>query len=75
MSAEAVALNPVDLTVGTGVFHGGHPPLPYVPGGEAVGRTKGGERHPLDAVVGSAWARQRGPGRLKVVVTSIQEAG
>jgi NADPH:quinone reductase len=34
----AVALNPLDLAVGSGRFPGGHPPLPYVPGSEAVGR-------------------------------------
>ena len=34
----AVSLNPLDLAVGSGVFYGGHPPLPYVPGCEAVGR-------------------------------------
>jgi NADPH:quinone reductase-like Zn-dependent oxidoreductase len=38
----AVALNPLDLTVGGGVFYGGHPPLPYVPGCEAVGRRDDG---------------------------------
>jgi NADPH2:quinone reductase len=32
----AVSLNPLDLAVGNGVFYGGHPPLPYVPGCEAV---------------------------------------
>jgi NADPH:quinone reductase len=44
-SAEivAVALNPVDLTVSNGRHPSGHPPLPYVPGVEAVART-GGER-------------------------------
>lgn len=31
-----VALNPVDLAIGSGRFYGGHPPLPYVPGHEAV---------------------------------------
>jgi NADPH2:quinone reductase len=31
------AINPVDLTVGAGRFPLGHPPLPYVPGVEAVG--------------------------------------
>jgi len=41
---EAVALNPLDLAVGAGRFYGGHPPLPYVPGCEAVGRTEEGER-------------------------------
>jgi NADPH:quinone reductase len=38
----AVALNPLDLSVGNGVFYGGHPPLPYVPGCEAVGRKPDG---------------------------------
>ncbi len=37
----AVALNPVDLAVAAGRFYGGHPPLPYVPGCEAVGRLDG----------------------------------
>jgi NADPH2:quinone reductase len=37
----AVALNPLDLAVGSGRFPGGHPPLPYVPGSEAVGRIEG----------------------------------
>jgi NADPH2:quinone reductase len=39
---EAVALNPLDITVGSGVFYGGHPDLPYVPGVEAVGRLDDG---------------------------------
>ena len=38
----AVALNPLDLAVGSGVFYGGHPPLPYVPGCEAVARRPDG---------------------------------
>lgn len=37
----AVALNPLDLNIGAGRFYGGHPPLPYVPGCEAVGRLDG----------------------------------
>lgn len=40
---SAVALNPLDLAVAAGRFYGGHPPLPYVPGCEAVGR-RGDER-------------------------------
>jgi NADPH2:quinone reductase len=40
----AVALNPLDLAVAAGRFYGGHPPLPYVPGCEAVARTREGER-------------------------------
>jgi NADPH2:quinone reductase len=39
----AVALNPLDLAVAAGRFAGGHPPLPYVPGCEAVAR-RGDER-------------------------------
>jgi NADPH:quinone reductase-like Zn-dependent oxidoreductase len=39
---EAVALNPLDVAVASGRFYGGHPPLPYVPGCEAVGRTSDG---------------------------------
>lgn len=39
---EAVALNPLDLAVGSGVFYGGHPPLPYAPGCEAAGRLEDG---------------------------------
>jgi len=37
----AVAFNPLDLAVAAGRFYGGHPPLPYVPGCEAVGRLDG----------------------------------
>jgi NADPH2:quinone reductase len=44
VEVEAVALNPLDLSVARGLFYGGHPPLPYVPGCEAVGRTADGRR-------------------------------
>lgn len=37
----AAPLNPLDVNVGSGRFYGGHPPLPYVPGAEAVGRLDG----------------------------------
>jgi NADPH:quinone reductase len=37
----AAPLNPLDVAVGAGRFYGGHPPLPYVPGCEAVGRVGG----------------------------------
>ena len=37
----AVALNPLDLAIGAGSWYGGHPPLPYVPGCEAVVRRDG----------------------------------
>jgi NADPH2:quinone reductase len=42
VTIEAVALNPLDLAVCNGIFYGGHPPLPYVPGCEAAGRTADG---------------------------------
>jgi NADPH2:quinone reductase len=41
----AVALNPLDLAVAAGRFAGGHPPLPYVPGCEAIGRRNGERMH------------------------------
>lgn len=37
----AAALNPIDIAVGSGRFYGGHPPLPFVPGCECVGRLRG----------------------------------
>lgn len=41
VEVEAVALNPLDAAVGAGRYYGGHPPLPYAPGCEAVGRLDG----------------------------------
>lgn len=38
----AAALNPIDRAVAAGQFYGGHPPLPFVPGCEYVGREAGG---------------------------------
>jgi len=38
----AAALNPIDRAVAAGQFYGGHPPLPFVPGCECVGREAGG---------------------------------
>lgn len=40
----AVGLNPVDLAIASGRFYGGHPPLPFVPGHEAVVRLGDGTR-------------------------------
>ena len=37
----AVALNPVDLAIASGKWYGGHPPLPYAPGCEAVAHRDG----------------------------------
>jgi NADPH2:quinone reductase len=39
----AAPINPIDLAVSRGVLATGHPPLPYVPGCEAVGRTADGK--------------------------------
>jgi NADPH2:quinone reductase len=41
---SAVSLNPIDINVGAGRYFGGHPELPYVPGGEGVGRAPDGTR-------------------------------
>ena len=38
LEVAAVALNPLDLAIAAGRFYGGHPPLPYIPGCEAVVR-------------------------------------
>ena len=38
----AAPINPIDLAVSRGALATGHPPLPYVPGCEAVGRTADG---------------------------------
>ena len=38
----AAPINPVDVGVASGAYVAGHPPLPYVPGCEAVGRTADG---------------------------------
>jgi NADPH2:quinone reductase len=41
LEVAASSLNPIDIAVGAGRFYGGHPPLPYVAGAEAVGRVDG----------------------------------
>jgi NADPH2:quinone reductase len=41
----AAALNPLDINIAAGRFYGGHPPLPYVPGAEAVVRRGGARFH------------------------------
>ena len=40
----ASALNPVDISIGSGRFYGGSPEPPYVIGSEAVGETADGRR-------------------------------
>ena len=44
VTVSAAALNPVDVSIGNGRFYGGTPPLPYVIGSEAIGRTEAGRR-------------------------------
>src|SRR5579863_9054272 len=51
LRVSAAALNPVDISTGAGRFYGGTPPLPYVVGSEAIGRTPAGAR---------SWLRGRG---------------
>jgi NADPH2:quinone reductase len=55
----AVPLNPIDINVCAGRFYGGHPPLPFVPGSEAVGRIVEGESLTPDTLV---WAHGAGMG-------------
>jgi NADPH:quinone reductase-like Zn-dependent oxidoreductase len=38
VEVSAAALNPADLSIASGKFYTGPPPLPYIPGGEGVGR-------------------------------------
>jgi NADPH:quinone reductase len=38
----AAPINPIDIAVGKGLHHLGHPPLPYAPGCEGVGRAGDG---------------------------------
>jgi NADPH2:quinone reductase len=39
-----VSLNPIDVNIGAGRYFAGHPPFPYVPGCEGVGRSTDGTR-------------------------------
>lgn len=58
----AVPLNPIDINVGAGRFYGGHPPLPYVPGSEAVGRVVEAETLAPGTLV---WAHGAGMGQRR----------
>lgn len=48
----AVALNPLDLAVSSGRYFAGHPPVPYVPGAEAVARLDGARHYLFGAGFG-----------------------
>ncbi|HEY4348280.1 MAG TPA: hypothetical protein VGM80_11885 [Gaiellaceae bacterium] len=41
---SASALNPIDVSIGTGRFYGGTPPTPYAIGSEVIGTTDDGRR-------------------------------
>jgi len=56
---EAVPLNPIEINVAAGRFYGGHPPLPFIPGGESVGRVVEAETLAPDTLV---WAHGAGMG-------------
>jgi NADPH2:quinone reductase len=47
----AGGLNPVDISIASGTFYAGSPPLPYVAGREGVGRTPAGGRVYFDGPV------------------------
>jgi NADPH:quinone reductase len=49
-----VALNPLDINIAAGRFYGGHPPLPYIPGSEAVVRRAGTRFHTFGDGLGIA---------------------
>jgi NADPH:quinone reductase len=42
IDVTAAPLNPVDLSIASGKFYAGPPPLPYVPGGEGIGYPRSG---------------------------------
>jgi NADPH2:quinone reductase len=69
VDVRAVALNPVDIACGTGAFYGGHPPLPYVPGAEAVGDADGRHVYVFGAGLGI-----RRDGTLAEVVSVPEDA-
>ncbi|MDQ3890704.1 MAG: zinc-binding alcohol dehydrogenase family protein, partial [Actinomycetota bacterium] len=58
----AAPLNPLDISVGSGRFYGGHPDPPYVPGSEAVGRVRASERFEVGTL---AWAHGGGFGQRR----------
>ena len=44
VAVAAAALNPIDISIGSGRFYGGSPEPPYVVGSEAVGTGPDGQR-------------------------------
>jgi NADPH2:quinone reductase len=62
----AAPLNPIDVAVSAGRFHGGHPEFPYVPGCEGVGRVAGSDR--VVWALGSIGLRRNGTMAERVAV-------
>ena len=58
----AAPLNPIDISMGSGRFYGGHPETPYVPGCEAVGRVRESRTFDRGTLV---WAHGEGFGRTR----------
>jgi NADPH:quinone reductase len=61
----AAALNPIDITIGTGRFYGGTPDVPYVIGSEAIGALPDGRR---------VWCYQRGVMAERVSLSAPERA-
>ncbi len=51
VDVEVAGLNPIDISLASGTFYAGPPPLPYVVGREGVGRTAAGTRAYFDGPV------------------------
>ena len=68
----AAPINPIDLSVSRGLLATGHPPLPYVPGSEGVGRTVDGRTvwifgGSFGRTTNGAMAERADPGNAHVV--------
>jgi NADPH2:quinone reductase len=59
LEVVAAPLNPVDISVASGKFFAGSPPVPYVAGAEAVGRVVSSEAFPAGTLV---WTGMQGLG-------------
>jgi NADPH:quinone reductase-like Zn-dependent oxidoreductase len=66
----AAPLNPIDVNVSAGRFHGGHPEFPYVPGCEGVGRVAGSDR--LVWALGAIGLRRDGTMAERVAVPEAE---
>src|SRR3984893_11603545 len=76
----AAPLNPADLSIASGKFYAGSPPVPYVPGGEGVGRLvqngKPGPRVYFRAAMPNGSLAERaviGPGQTVAIPDSVPD--